>query len=172
VNELSAGRASFDGLPRVLFVISQLDATGGAGRPVAGLARALRNAVAEVELACFRRTFGRLEEELERAGVVVRELGASHMAAAMLGLRRLLRQTRPDVIHTTLYTADQAGRLAAWHTGIPVVSSLVNPTHDAALPAAPTCPPWRRNARWALYGWTARHRTEHAHAHAHAITSA
>jgi glycosyltransferase involved in cell wall biosynthesis len=42
------------------------------------------------------------------------------------GLRTLIGERRPDVVHTTLYEANQAGRLAAASKRVPVVSSLVN----------------------------------------------
>jgi glycosyltransferase involved in cell wall biosynthesis len=158
------GPPSSDRAMHVLFVISRLDSTGGAGRSLAGLARGLRSRGAQVQVVCFRRTTGGLEEELEDAGVSVRELGVSHMTGAVRSLRRLLRRERPDLVHTTLYAADQAGRLAAWRTGIPVVSSVVNPVHDAALLNDPTCAPWRRRMLWAIDGWTARHLAEHLHA--------
>ncbi len=63
-----------------------------------------------------------------------------------------------------MYAADQAGRLAVWGTGTPVVSSIVNPTHDVTLLVDDTCPLWRRRLMWALDGWTARHLSSHIHA--------
>jgi len=39
-------------------------------------------------------------------------------------LRKLLRELRPDVVHTHGYHADIVGGLAAWSLGVPVVSTL------------------------------------------------
>ncbi len=45
---------------------------------------------------------------------------------AIRRLRRLIRRIRPDVVHTTLFRSDVAGRIAARLEGVPVVSSFVN----------------------------------------------
>ena len=97
----------------VLFVISRLDRRGGAGRSVAEHVLGLRDTGVEVELACFGRTPGRLEDELARAGIPVHVLDAETLLTAVLRLRRLIRDRRPDVVHTTMYAGDQAGRFAA-----------------------------------------------------------
>src|SRR5262249_2041915 len=127
----------------VLFVISRLDRKGGAGRSVAEHVLGLHDAGVHVELACFGRTPGKLEDELALTGIPVHVLGAETLLTATLRLRTLILDRRPDVLHTTMYAGDQAGRFAAWGTGIPVVSSIVNPTHDPAL-LVDECPRWRR----------------------------
>ena len=40
-------------------------------------------------------------------------------------LRRLLREQRPAIVHTWLFTADLYGRVAAWLAGVPVIVSAV-----------------------------------------------
>lgn len=153
---------------RVMFAISQLDGTGGAGRSLAELIAGVRDAGVATELACFQRAGTSLEDELECDGTPVHVLDADHLPQAVWRLRRLLRERRPQVLHTTLHAADQAGRLAALGTPTRVVSSIVNPTHDPSLMVDDTCPPWRRRTIWAFDGWTARHLT----ARIHAITGA
>ena len=154
---------------RVLFVISRLDGTGGAGRSVGELVQGMRKLGVEAEVACFARSQGALQDELEHEGVPIHVLDVAHMPTAVWCLRRLLRQRQPDLVHTTLYAADQAGRMAAWNTRIPVVSSIVNPTHDPALFVDETCGSLRRRLLWALDGWTARHLASHIHALTHAL---
>ncbi len=149
---------------RVMFAISRLDGTGGAGRSLAELIAAVRHAGVVTELVCFQPSGTGLEEELERAGSPVHVLGADHLLQAVWRLRRVLLERRPQVLHTTMYAADQAGRLAAWHTPTRVVSSIVNPTHDVSLMVDATCRPWRRRAMWAIDGLTARHLTARIHA--------
>jgi glycosyltransferase involved in cell wall biosynthesis len=153
----------------VLFVISRLDGTGGAGRSVAELIPRLRNVGVRAEAVCFRRSGEGLEDDLEGAGIPVHVLEADHLPTAIWRLRRLLRERRPDVLHTTLYTADQAGRLAAWRTHTLVVSSIVNPTRDPVLLHEDDCPRWRRRLLWLLDAWTARHLTARLHAITHAV---
>ena len=148
---------------RVLFVISRLDRTGGAGRSVAELVMSLHRLGVQTELACFQRMHGGLEEELEESGIPVYSLNADHLVTAIWHLRRLVRRLDPDLVHTTMYSADQAGRVAAWRTGTPVISSVINPTHDPALLVDDTCPLWRRRMMWAIDGWTARHLASRLH---------
>ena len=100
----------------VLFLISRLDRRGGASISVAEHVVSLHEAGVQTELAVFERASDGLEPEIERAGIPVHDLGAAHLRTGVFRLRRLLRHRRPDVIHTTLWTADQAGRLAAWGT--------------------------------------------------------
>jgi glycosyltransferase involved in cell wall biosynthesis len=152
----------------VLLVMSRLLATGGAGRSIAELAIELRDHEIEPIVVCFARDRHGLEDEVERAGVEVVVLDAESLAAGVRRLRAIIRSRRPDVVHTTLYTADQAGRLAAWGTGVPVLSSIVNPTHDPAM-LREGGPAWRRRVLWAFDGWTARHLTAHFHAITHAV---
>ncbi len=76
------------------------------------------------------------------------------------------------MLHTTLYAADQAGRLAAWGTGVPVLSSLVNPAHEQALLGDSDPPSWRRRVLWWVDGLTARHLTTHFHAITEAVRRA
>jgi glycosyltransferase involved in cell wall biosynthesis len=162
-----SGRAPLNPI-RVMFAISQLDATGGAGRSLAELIAGVRQAGVVTEFACFQRSSTGLEDEFQRAGGRVHILGADHLLRAVWKLRRLILARRPHILHTTLYAADQAGRLAAWRTPTRVVSSIVNPTHDPSVIADPTCSPWRRRTLWAIDGFTARHFT----ARLHAITGA
>jgi glycosyltransferase involved in cell wall biosynthesis len=154
---------------RVLLVISRLDPTGGAGRSVAEMAMSLRQLSMLPEVACFRRTGGQLETDLEASGIAVHDLAVDHLVPAISRLRHLVRRERPDIVHTTMYAADQAGRLATIHTGIPVISSVINPTHDPSLLVDETCPVWRRRAMWALDGLTARHFTSRLHAVTNAV---
>jgi len=62
---------------------------------------------------------------LEARGITVHALGMSrlrHLIPAFLALVRLLRDSRPDLVHTWMYHADLFGGLAArWAGRIPVV---------------------------------------------------
>lgn len=48
------------------------------------------------------------------------------------GVRRILKQIQPDLVHTTLFEADVFGRLSTLGLKVPVVTSLVNMPYEAA----------------------------------------
>jgi hypothetical protein len=63
----------------------------------------------------------------------------------------LIRRYQPDLVHTSLFEADLAGRLAAWRTRTPVMVSLVNTSY------VPDAWPDGRSARGTslINSWTA-----------------
>lgn len=152
---------------RVLFVINSLGA-GGAERSLAEMLVPLSKAGVEPVVACFDRRQEGSAEEVLAAGFDVRFLAARRMPARIRELRKLIRALRPDVVHTTLFEADVAGRLAAVGTGVPVLTSLVNTTYDPVRRGDPNIRAAALGAYRVVDGWTARHLT----AHLHAITQA
>ncbi len=72
-----------------------------------------------------------LAGDLQAAGATVERLalpGPRSLATAVLRLRALMRSWKPDVVHTHLYCANVAGRLAA--SGLaPVFTTLHNPDY-------------------------------------------
>jgi glycosyltransferase involved in cell wall biosynthesis len=44
----------------------------------------------------------------------------------------IVRERRPDIVHTTLFEADVAGRIGARRAGVPVVSTLANESYGSA----------------------------------------
>ena len=102
-------------------------------------------------------------------GVGMHHLPERSMLGRVRALRRIIRTERPDLVHTTLFDADIAGRLAAWGTGVPVLSSLVNDTYGHARRDDPNVP--RAKLRLAQFfdGLTARHLTAHFHANSEAV---
>jgi L-malate glycosyltransferase len=119
---------------RVLHVINSL-APGGAERQLVDLVTHHDPARVESVVVTLidRHDLG---GELERAGVRVHSLGLpspNHVVQAVHRLRRYIRDTSPDVVHTRLVPADLVGRLAAVLSGRPsVVSSIEAPVYDAA----------------------------------------
>ena len=114
---------------RVLNVIESLG-LGGAERLLLTTHRHIDRRLVEPEVACL---FGPnpLAEELRSAGVRVHELGLRSprdVPDGVLRLRRLMGDARFDVVHTHLYYANLAGRLAAWGRAR-VVSTLHNPDY-------------------------------------------
>lgn len=102
----------------------------------------------------------------ERPGVhdALREAGAELFCLAGRGGRlgwvvraaALFRRRRPDLIHTTLFEADVAGRLASLGSRTPVVSSLVNPQYGPEQFADPRLKNWKIHCARAVDSVTGR----------------
>jgi glycosyltransferase involved in cell wall biosynthesis len=102
---------------RVVEVIATLDAAG-AERQMALLAARLDRARFEVEVVAITRG-GPVEADLRAAGVPVTILAKRRKLSprTLLALAARLREARPDVVHTHLFTANAYGRAAALLAG-------------------------------------------------------
>jgi glycosyltransferase involved in cell wall biosynthesis len=131
-----------DGAVRVLYVIDSLVA-GGAERSLATMAPYLISEGVELDVAYLHERPG-VRLELEDAGASLFPLTER---AGRIGwaqrVTRLTRARRPDLIHTTLFEADIAGRIAGRITGTPTVGSLVNIGYGDRQAAAPSIRPWK-----------------------------
>jgi glycosyltransferase involved in cell wall biosynthesis len=109
----------------VLYIIDSVDRPGGAEQGLATMAPALarRGQRSDVAYLLDREGF---QDDLAHAGIGVHPVLHSSRPARVRALRRLIDEVRPDIVHTTLFEADLAGRVAARLAGVPVVSSLVN----------------------------------------------
>ena len=114
---------------RVLHVVDSLAGSGGAEH---GLVREITRFGPDVDQVVVR-LFERddLESHLTRAGIRVIPLGFKAASAsrtvplAALELARVIRSVKPDVVHTTLFTGNLVGQIAARITRTPVVSTFV-----------------------------------------------
>ena len=102
---------------------------GGAEDLVAAVVKGLNPERFDVACACIGPP-GPVGEELGAAGFAVTSLGldlkrtpARRLVAAV---RRLLKDVRPDLLHTHLYHPNLYGRLAALGLGLPVVAAVHN----------------------------------------------
>lgn len=155
---------------RILNVIDGLG-TGGAERSLAEMVPALVEADIEPTVACFYRRPG-VGEALEAAGVDIRVLEGARPWQRARWLRGLIRQDRPDLVHTTLLRANLTGRIAATRTGVPVLTSLVNTPYEPVRLVDPNLRRGSLRAVRAVDGWTARHLTSHFHAITHSVRDA
>lgn len=119
----------------VLHVINNLP-VGGAERFLVLLARAERDLGWDVEVVTLALP-NPLASELAESGIPHRELGRPRLndPRLVLDLWRLCRKRRPQVVHTHLFYADTAGRLAARAAGVPVIVSTEHSTEGAPLSA-------------------------------------
>jgi glycosyltransferase involved in cell wall biosynthesis len=127
---------------RVLYVIDSL-VPGGAESSLAVLAGLYPARGIELEVAYLHDRPG-LHETLAATGARITSLagpggrgGWARRAAA------LVRERRPDLVHTTLFEADIAGRLAGASSRVPVVSSLVSVRYGRAGRKEPGIRTWR-----------------------------
>jgi glycosyltransferase involved in cell wall biosynthesis len=139
----------------VLHVIDSL-VPSGAERAVAELAPELTARAVAVDVAYLHDRPG-LQTELEAAGV-------SHFCLAGPGGRlgwirrlvRLVRERRPDLVHTSLFEANVAGRLAGRIAGVPVVSSLTGDLYGPQQLRDPAVVLWKARLGQVVDGVTAR----------------
>jgi len=105
----------------VLYVIATLD-RAGAEQQMTLLAGRLDRSRFAPAVVCLTRG-GPLEERLRRAGVpydILRKRRRFDLRAVR-ALKRIIRERRPRVVHTWLFTANVYGRWAALACGVPVV---------------------------------------------------
>lgn len=152
---------------RVLFVINGLG-TGGAERSLAEMLPGFVDDGLDCEVAVFHRRAEGVQEQVVAAGIPVHFLSPGRRPAQLRSLRQLVRDRRPDLVHTTIFEADVLGRLAGWRSGAPVATSLVNISYGPARVADPAIAPWKLRATAWIDGVTARH----LGAGFHAITGA
>jgi glycosyltransferase involved in cell wall biosynthesis len=139
---------------RVLYVIDSL-AAGGAERSLAALAPGYLERGVELEVAYLHDRPG-LQHELLDAGARLHLVPAPTRRRRVGALTELIRDRRPQLVHTTLFEADIAGRIAARRARIPVVSSLVNVAYGPEHRADPNVGRWRLRAAQAADVATAR----------------
>lgn len=109
---------------RVLYVIDSL-VPGGAESSLAALAPLYPARGVELEVAYLHDRPG-LHEALTAAGARLTSLaGPGGRPGWVRRATALVRERRPDLVHTTLFEADVAGRLAAAAGRVPVASSIV-----------------------------------------------
>ncbi len=112
---------------RVMYILTEL-APGGAERCVANLATGLDRRRFDASVVGLRG--GALADELRAADVRCESLDLCCRcdAGALARLVRLMRKTGPDIVHTHLFHADLAGRLAAAWAGS---ARLIHTVHVA-----------------------------------------
>ncbi|MCD0483753.1 glycosyltransferase family 4 protein [Streptacidiphilus sp. ASG 303] len=140
----------------VLYVIDSLDRVGGAEQALAGMAPHLVRGGVRLDVAYLVEREG-MHRELAAAGATLFSADRPGGRVARLrALHALLRERRPDLVHTTLYEADVLGRSAALAARVPVVSSLVNSAYGPEHVRARGLRPWKVRAAQAADAATAQ----------------
>jgi glycosyltransferase involved in cell wall biosynthesis len=122
---------------RVMHVIDTLHG-GGAETSILETIPMLASQDIETSIVTLFDDDGALDERLSALKVNRIQLTRHSLQAKAVELRRLLVAHRPDVIHTSLVNANLLGRIAAWNTPSPVITSWVScdygPEHRETSP--------------------------------------
>lgn len=139
---------------RIVYLIDSLGG-GGAEHSLASMAPHLRAAGIELTVGFFRERKD-VEEQLRDAGARLVSLSGGGGRLGNVGrARRLIREERPDLVHTTLTEADLAGRVAARLARVRVVSTLANEAYGPVQHHASPAPAWKLRAAHAADAATA-----------------
>jgi glycosyltransferase involved in cell wall biosynthesis len=157
----------------VLLVINRLT-HGGAERSLAELLPHYAKAGVRPIVACLAQARDGLEDEVIADGFDVRIVRGREfanrsrdvrgLASAVRDLRSIVRREDPDLVHTTLFAADIAGRLAAARTPAATLTSVVGNTYIPERLADPHVTALKLRVSRAVDSWTGRAVNDHFHA--------
>jgi len=127
---------------RLLYVIDSLD-QGGAEQSLVDLAPHLANEGVDLTIAVLR-PGGMLEGRAQSAKAsIIHVQPTDRRRQRVEHLQAVIEEHRPELVHTTLFEADVAGRVAAARRSVPVVSSVVNLAYSRDHRRAPGLRPYR-----------------------------
>lgn len=138
---------------KVIYVTPGLGRGGGAERSLTSLVPHWQN-VLDLEVVTFSER-AELAGDIIDAGATVTNLDGQSVREVVPELRRLIKMRRPTLVHSVLFDADVAARLAT-PAGIPVSSSLVNVNYGPEQWGAPGRSRWKVTAAQAIDGLTAQ----------------
>ena len=116
---------------RILYIIGSLR-LGGAEKQVAELALGLDKSRYEVDICCLNEA-GPLVEDIRQNGVKVAVFDVSllygkfnplsyiHALRHIFGIRRYIKERKPDIVHGYLFTAYIVGAICGRWAGVPVI---------------------------------------------------
>jgi glycosyltransferase involved in cell wall biosynthesis len=140
---------------RVLCVIDSL-IYGGTERSLLELTPPLLERGVDLEVAYLYERPG-LRDRFEATGVSLHALvGRDGRASRAARVRELIGTRKPDVVHTHLFEANVAGRIASGLSGVPVTSSLTGEPYGPEQLLDPRLRAWKVRAAQAADAATAR----------------
>ncbi|MEK2492824.1 glycosyltransferase family 4 protein [Kitasatospora purpeofusca] len=140
----------------MLYVIDSVSRVGGAEQGLVAMTPQLVRAGVKLDVAYLKDSPGGFQPELTSAGADVFGVGRATRGGTVAALHRLVRERRPDLVHTTLYESDVLGRAAALAARTPVVTSLVNAAYGPEHRNARGLNPWKVRAAQAVDATTAQ----------------
>ena len=142
---------------------------GGAERSLVELLPHYAAAGIETTIVHLKHRPTGFEAEARGLDCALHRLEGVTMPARIAAFRRYIADEQPDLVHTSLLKAHLIGRMGAWRTGVPVLSSLVNTSYDPVRKSDPNLNQRGFRLVKAVDGFTARHFTAHFHAITHAV---
>lgn len=158
-------------MTRTLHLINSLG-TGGAERSLAELLGDLPAFGIDPSVVIFERRTDGVEEQVRAQDIDVHVVDQESWVGRGQAVRSLIRQVRPDVLHTSLFEADVVGRVASAGTSTKVLTSLVNTSYDRVRYADPAVHRGRLLAAQAIDAATGRVWADHFHAISRAVEHA
>ncbi|HEV2068506.1 MAG TPA: glycosyltransferase family 4 protein [Acidimicrobiales bacterium] len=104
--------------------------TGGAERSLSESLPGLIERGLRPTVICLHRRQEGVHGRIEALQVPVIYLAGNRVHTRVAEARRVVRNLRPALVHTTLFEANLVGRLATVGTDVPVLTSLVSPPYD------------------------------------------
>lgn len=142
--------------------------TGGAEHSLAELLPALEAAGFDpILVPLYRRGVGAEQSFLDRYDVRYAPNPSAWPAARFIS--KIARENAAALIHTSLFRANTAGRLAGALCRVPVLTSLVSTEYDKERLRDPKVAKWRLRAVQAFDAFSSRYGTRHFHAITHAV---
>jgi glycosyltransferase involved in cell wall biosynthesis len=139
----------------VLFVVNSLN-PGGTEHSISMLAPLLREMRVRTTVVTMKDAPHDMTSEAVAAGTPVIQLRRAPFLHQLRELRALITTPPvPRVVHTSLFEADQMGRLAAAFTGVPVISSFVSTPYVDARLLDPSLTRWKVEATRVIDALTA-----------------
>ncbi|WCO65860.1 glycosyltransferase [Iamia majanohamensis] len=157
--------------PRVLVVIPGIGTGGGAERALLEGAPGLLARGVDLAVVDFVDRPHSGAAALRGLGVPVTRVEGGGTLGRARALRRVVRARAPDLVHTVLFEADLAGRLACAGTGVPVLTSLVHTNYEPGRRQDPTYSRWRVGLVRLVDAVSARLLARHAVANSEAARS-
>lgn len=154
---------------RVLQVVDGLW-VGGTERSLVEMLPHFESHGIDVRIACLRRRSEGVEDLVPAERLLF--VPGEELLGQARGLRRLLREQGPDLVHSSLFRANLVTRLAATGTGIPVLNSLVNDSYGPARFTDPRLPRRRLRIVQAVDVLTGRLLADHYHAVSESVAEA
>lgn len=117
---------------KVLHLIEGLGA-GGAERLLYTNFKHFKNDLLENEVVTVFSGSDHWKKPIEKLEIPVETLDCKSVRDVLSGVKKLrqyLKTSKPDLIHTHLWTANIIGRIAGRLAGIPVISSIHNPDYE------------------------------------------
>jgi len=140
---------------RLLYVIDSL-VPAGAERSLVELSPELQRRGVDLQVAHLLDRPG-LQDELAGTGAsVICLAGPGGRRGALTRVRRCIRQVQPQLVHTTLFEADVAGRVGAALERVPVVSSVVSDLYGPTHAGNPELVAWKVRATQVVNAATMR----------------